>query len=906
MKRALSLFLTLAMALNLVTTGIFASDFSDTQGHWAEDAITRWSGYGVVNGRGDGSFAPNATMTRAEMAQTYVNLLNLTEKADISAFSDVSPDDWYADAIAKCVAAGILNGTSASTVSPTSPVSREQMFVTFGRAMGLTPVASTDSSLSDLDQVSGWAEGMINALLEAGYVSGVGDNALKPLADINRASVMALMDKTVAGYANEPGTTLEMNGESGLVLVAAEDVTVTGTVGDVVIAQGAADGVVTLKDAAVTGTVTLSAAGTQLAVSGSSSVEALVVSDAAQGAEITVAKEAVVNTVTTAAEDTTLSVSGKVETVTVAETADNATVTADKGAAVGTVTTAGANTTVSGTGTVGKVEAAEGSSGAVVTTPGTTVENNGSGSVTTDKGTVDAGQSGTTGGGSSSGGSSSGGSSGGGSASDSTEQAKTALKDAVKNADQYAYDPAYVYSGDFAVTESGDVLTLGGAYSLTQGMDGTAMNDMARFLGALYRGDNGATVKSIVYQGDTYTWANGENAVNLGSNWVKDADAPAADGNTLVSAIVDEYQSKGAISTLTLKGNHSAAISLNLVLAVKVGSALELNAVLASPVQDIQLTASFSSSDQITVARPVTIDGGGFTITSTNAAEDASASAGILVTAGATLKNLTVSGPNNNPSGWDQGEYGIKIYDTAGVILEDVTVTGANAGIQVNSSEVTLAGTITVTGNEFGGIEVCKSSQLEKTGSLDIRSAKLVHADESYSNPVLWVDGNEAGGTVTGAESLYAVAASESKTHYYVKNVIGESILAAGDYTYDDYTYHGRFSVELDGKTVTISGSYTPEQAAADEGKAVMNDMARFLGALHRYDDGATIKAIAFDGVQYTWNAGGGLLGSNWEDEEGTTLVSAVVAKVLGGAQTVELAIEDLTITFTYAVTAEA
>ena len=168
MKRALSLFLTLAMALNLVTTGIFASDFSDTQGHWAEDAITRWSGYGVVNGRGDGSFAPNATMTRAEMAQTYVNLLNLTEKADISAFSDVSPDDWYADAIAKCVAAGILNGTSASTVSPTSPVSREQMFVTFGRAMGLTPVASTDSSLSDLDQVSGWAEGMTNALREAG------------------------------------------------------------------------------------------------------------------------------------------------------------------------------------------------------------------------------------------------------------------------------------------------------------------------------------------------------------------------------------------------------------------------------------------------------------------------------------------------------------------------------------------------------------------------------------------------------------------------------------------------------------------------------------------------------------------------------------------------------------------
>lgn len=451
MKRIVSLLLTMSMVFSFVGTTAFAADFSDIDGHWAESAIERWSGYDVVNGKGNGTFAPNDNMTRAEMAQIYVNLLHLTEKADISSFKDVPSGAWYADAIAKCVAAGILNGTSATTVSPLERVTREQMFVTFGRAMGLAPAASTDSALTDLDDVSDWAEEMVYALLDAGYVSGADNNTLLPLADINRASVVALIDQTVAAYGNEPGATIEMSGESGLALVVAGGVTVTGQVGDLVVAQGAAEGSVTLNDATVTGTVTVSAAA-QLNVTGETTVSALTVGPAARGAEVTVNQHASVGTLSTAAENTAVSISGNVKNVEISASASGATVTVDKGATVGTVATAGANTslsvsgtvtgvtvsdtasdttvstekgskvesvttagsgtTVSGSGSVSKVEAAEGSTGATVTTPGTTVENNGSGSVTTDKGTVEAGQTGTTSGGTTSGGGSS---SGGGS-----------------------------------------------------------------------------------------------------------------------------------------------------------------------------------------------------------------------------------------------------------------------------------------------------------------------------------------------------------------------------------------------------------------------------------------------------------------------------------------------------------
>ena len=74
MKRAISLILTAAMVMSFLCTGAFAESFIDVEGHWAEEAIERWTSNGVVNGKGDGIFDPDATLTRAEMAQIYVNL----------------------------------------------------------------------------------------------------------------------------------------------------------------------------------------------------------------------------------------------------------------------------------------------------------------------------------------------------------------------------------------------------------------------------------------------------------------------------------------------------------------------------------------------------------------------------------------------------------------------------------------------------------------------------------------------------------------------------------------------------------------------------------------------------------------------------------------------------------------
>lgn len=353
-----SILLVAVMLLSLLPAGTLAATttFSDIQNHWGKNAIERWSSYGIVSGTGDGIFSPDADITRAEMAQIYVNLLHLTEKADISNFTDVAANAWYADAVAKCVAAGIFSGTSATTFSPAAPITREQMFVTFGHVLGLSPVDTTKATFTDLPQVSDWAKGMVYAMLEAGYISGVGDNMLMPLIPINRASVMVLMDAVVTGYGNKAGAIVDVTGKNSLVLVVSGDVTITGQIGNVIITQGAANGTVTLDDATVTGTVTFSSPTTRLRLMGDTNVENLIVGTDATDAVVSV----------------------------------------DKGASVDILTTKSEGTTVSGVGTVSRVVAEEGSKDVKVTTSGTTVENNSSEPVTTDKGTVKPGETATT------------------------------------------------------------------------------------------------------------------------------------------------------------------------------------------------------------------------------------------------------------------------------------------------------------------------------------------------------------------------------------------------------------------------------------------------------------------------------------------------------------------------------
>lgn len=240
-RKVFSLILALAMAVSLFTVGASAASlsYSDTAGHWAESAIERWSGYGIVQGS-NGRFDPNGRLTCAQLATILANLLHLPEASD-AGFTDNLPGAWYYDAINRCAAVGILNGNGNGTVTPEAFIARERAMVMLARALGFA--AEHDNILgvyADGYEVSAYARGYVAALVNAGAVQGNCDNRLLPKNTITRAEMVTMLDRLVAHYAAEDGMGVNAK-DGGLVLVAGKNVRVVSAPAGtrIVVADGA-------------------------------------------------------------------------------------------------------------------------------------------------------------------------------------------------------------------------------------------------------------------------------------------------------------------------------------------------------------------------------------------------------------------------------------------------------------------------------------------------------------------------------------------------------------------------------------------------------------------------------------------------------------------------------------------
>lgn len=306
-KRILSLLLAVAVISTLLPAALASGVYTDTDGHWGETSIDRWTAYGVVGGYGD-EFHPEGEMTRAELARVLVNLLGLQQTAGISQYQDVKPGDWFYDDIAKCVAAGILNGVG-SNMEPNRKVTREEMFTMFARALGIAPKNSSSAVFADGGEVSGWAAGYINALADMGVVTGVGGGKLDPGANINRASVMTVLDKAISEYANTNGATVGTS--TGIVLVVADQVTVSGNVENLVVAGSG--NTVTLSGGN-TASVAVVGQNSTVNVSSSAAAGEVTISEQAAGTVVNVAKGAAVASVDSKADGVTIAGEGTVET----------------------------------------------------------------------------------------------------------------------------------------------------------------------------------------------------------------------------------------------------------------------------------------------------------------------------------------------------------------------------------------------------------------------------------------------------------------------------------------------------------------------------------------------------------------------------------------------------------------
>lgn len=739
-----------AICLSVIASsaaGAFAAEFGDTEDHWAAGAIDTWSDREIILGY-DGLFRPDDTVTRGELAVMLDRIMGYEKTAE-NVYSDLG-DTWYTDAVLRLAAHGIMQGYE-SEMRPEAPVTREEAAVMLARALEISSEDAEKPAFDDAADISDWAAQAVYAMAEKGYVNGFEDNTFRPGGNMSRAEFVTVINNMIKGFYTEPGTYTADEKLSGIVIVNTGDVVLENMEidGDLILAPGVGEGVVTLKNTTVSGEM--------ITLGGS------------------VYEEETEN------EDTD---EEKPET-SPAPTAAPGGSGGSSGGSSGGISSGGSSTPSAAENVMIVNSGYEGKTGRVVYgSRRYTIGSN----------------------------------------------AFSDLKSALEKAEQLDKEAQITLLSDISSEETLEIkssgLTLDGKNHTVEFAEGVkdgiqAVNAESVTIKSI----------SVKMQDETEKWNGSYGVQAYGASKVtfKDVNVSGADGGMLVNGAevtlegtidvsgnefggIEVSKGSGVESMPKLKGdaklvNESesatnptvwidkvseitkAAVELEGLtelemkekdqlyffvngmpeeMQAEAATAEELADALADPeIKLITITGTVEAGDVISIDRDVMIKGGetaksvgaGIVFDNTDGIE--------IVNAG----NVTIEGirleVKNNEEGW-QGIYGVQAYGASEVTFKNVSVSGADGGILVNGADVTLEGTIDVSGNEFGGIEVSKGSGVETMPALDASAAELANGSETASNPTIWIDKvSELGENVVTATDMFTVKPSEKDQLYF-------------------------------------------------------------------------------------------------------------------------------------------
>ena len=172
------------------TTGF--TDLGDVE--WAQEAINHLASLGIINGMGDGTFAPNDNVTREQFAKMIVMCMGYTvNESATSSFSDVVAGEWYAPYVAAAANNSLITGFEDGTFGVGQNITRQDMAVIIYRALG-SPNPSSTGSFSDDAEIGDYARLAVYSLVEIGIINGMGDGTFAPQATATRAQAAQMLN----------------------------------------------------------------------------------------------------------------------------------------------------------------------------------------------------------------------------------------------------------------------------------------------------------------------------------------------------------------------------------------------------------------------------------------------------------------------------------------------------------------------------------------------------------------------------------------------------------------------------------------------------------------------------------------------------------------------------------------
>ncbi|MGZ9585550.1 S-layer homology domain-containing protein [Paenibacillus marinisediminis] len=176
--------------------------FHDIKGHWAQTDIELLAAKRIVNGITPMNYGPDHSITRAQFAAMLVRSLGITPKQGKVEFLDVRSSEWFAEVVGTAADAGIVNGYEDGSFRPNDSITREQMAVMMVRALdwignGNTATVSTDilARFADHAKIGSWAIPAMQRVVATGLLEGVTADTLAPNELATRAQAVVILKR---------------------------------------------------------------------------------------------------------------------------------------------------------------------------------------------------------------------------------------------------------------------------------------------------------------------------------------------------------------------------------------------------------------------------------------------------------------------------------------------------------------------------------------------------------------------------------------------------------------------------------------------------------------------------------------------------------------------------------------
>lgn len=215
-SRLLCAILTVCMILTVMPFGVFADEekevsFKDVEGHWAEEYIAYWANtmsedgkQYVIGGYPDGSFMPDACITRGAAAAILDRACDFPTLGNAKAFPDVPEDNVFFEHIMACADNNIIKGYEDGCFRPEAGITRQAAVALIARCLmsaddykEYSDDAECKSILSekfnDASSISESFYAELCFMVEQGILEGFADGTVRPTQLVTRAQFVKLL-----------------------------------------------------------------------------------------------------------------------------------------------------------------------------------------------------------------------------------------------------------------------------------------------------------------------------------------------------------------------------------------------------------------------------------------------------------------------------------------------------------------------------------------------------------------------------------------------------------------------------------------------------------------------------------------------------------------------------------------